>query len=79
MASKKKLRKVILLLQHSVLGMSAFLQVLDRQRQEALAALAEHDEAKALALLRKFQVSDRTITTRLRDQMEQGIEDAGSD
>ena len=54
MASKKKLRKVIHLLQHSVLGMSAFLQVLDRQRQEALAALAEHDEAKARALLRKF-------------------------
>ena len=79
MASKKKLRKVIHLLQHSVLGMSAFLQVLDRQRQEALAALAEHDEAKARALLRKFQVSDRTITTRLRDQMEQGMEDAGDD
>lgn len=79
MASKKKLRKVIHLLQHSVLGMSGFLQVLDRQRQEALAALAEHDEAKALALLRKFQVSDRTITTRLRDQMEQGMEDAGDD
>ena len=79
MASKKKLRKVIHLLQHSVLGMSAFLQVLDRQRQEALAALAEHDEAKAQALLRKFQVSDRTITTRLRDQMDQGMEDAGDD
>ena len=79
MASKKKLRKVIHLLQHSVLGMSAFLQVLDRQRQEALAALAEHDEDKARALLRKFQVSDRTITTRLRDQMEQGMEDAGDD
>lgn len=79
MASKKKLRKVIHLLQHSVLGMSAFLQVLDRQRQEALAALAEYDEAKARALLQKFQVSDRTITTRLRDQMEQGMEDAGDD
>ena len=79
MASKKKLRKVIHLLQRYVLGMSAFLQVLDRQRQEALAALAEHDEDKARALLRKFQVSDRTITTRLRDQMEQGMEDAGDD
>lgn len=79
MASKKKLRKVIHLLQHSVLGMSAFLQVLDRQRQEALAALAEHDEAKARALLRKFQVSDRTITTMLRDEMEQGLGDGKDD
>ena len=79
MASKKKLRKVIHLLQHSVLGMSGFLRVLDQQRQEALAALAEHDEAKARALLRKFQVSDRTITTRLRDQMEQGLGDDKDD
>ena len=66
MASKKKLKKVIGMLQHALLGMSGFLQVLDRQRQEALAALAalaEHDEAKAKALLRKFQTSDRTITT----------------
>lgn len=79
MASKKKLKKALGMLQHALLGMSGFLQVLDRQRQEALAALAEHDEAKAKALLRKFQTSDRTITTMLRDEMEQGLSDGKDD
>lgn len=76
MASKKKLKKLIDMLQHALLGMSGFLQVLDRQRQ---AALAERDEAKAKALLRKFQTSDRTITTMLRDEMEQGLGDGKDD
>lgn len=79
MASKKKMRKALCLLQHSLMGMSAFLQVVEQQRQEALAELAEHDEQKAKALLRKFQRSDRTITTRLRDEMEQGMEDGKDD
>lgn len=65
MASKKKLKKVIGMLQHALLGMSGFLQVLDRQRQEAL--------------LREFQTSDRTITTMLRDEMEQGLGDGKDD
>ncbi|WP_298594862.1 hypothetical protein [uncultured Rothia sp.] len=79
MVSKKKLKKALGILQHALLGMSGFLQVLDQQRQEALRALAEHDAELAKTLARKFQASDRTITTMLRDEMEQGMEDAGDD